>query len=171
MESFDDVAKLASALVTGHCGSPQIVAIEGASGSGKTCLGRELGSVIGASVVETDPYYRTGFKGASYEDGLRLDDLEREVMRLLRGGQPLIIEGVCLRDTLEALSLTPDAFVYCKKLSATGIWNDDPELLETPPADFESVQALIDGWSLDYHRRTDPHERADFVFLRDGDVI
>lgn len=171
MEVFDDVGELASALeIESSCG-PKIVAIEGASSSGKTYLAKQLSSLIKAPAISTDPYYRTGFKGARYTDGLRLDELMQDIKRLLRTRQSLIIEGLCLRDTLDAVSLVPDAFVYCKKLSAAGLWHDDPERQEMPPADSESVQALVDRWSLTYHLRTQAHERATFVFLRDGDAL
>jgi hypothetical protein len=150
---------------------PFVLGVEGASFAGKTCLARQLAGASSAVVVSTDPYYRRGFKGRRYSEGLRLEDLRHDVERHLAEESFLVVEGLCLRDTLVGLPLEPDAFVYCKRVSAAGIWHDDPEFQSMPAPDTDSVQALIDRWSLEYHQRTKPHEKADFTFVRDGDAL
>lgn len=121
MQVFRDAESLEYYLA-GLAGPPLlVVAIEGASTSGKTKLAEKLAQGRRTRVVSTDEYYQEGLLGERYQDGLRLEDLGEDLIRLRTASDRLIIEGICLRDTLELIGQKPDVYVYCKRLSAAGV--------------------------------------------------
>lgn len=164
MKVCNDVETLESNLADLPGPPPLIIAVEGASGSGKSELGEKLARGSRAHVVSTDRYYNEGVLGDRYQDGLRLDELKEDLIPLRTESERLVVEGICLRDTLGLIGLKPDAYVYCRRISPAGVWNDDPELEDFPDPNSRSSQGRIDWWSNQYHLRTHPHQIADFLF-------
>jgi hypothetical protein len=162
--SYTDCKKLAAAIRARSHSSGLVVGVEGASGSGKTQLAELLASQLNGAPISTDAHYKAGVVRDRYHDGLRLDALTRAIRDLQSGGAPIVIEGICLRDTLAAIHVTPTVFVYTKRISGAGIWHDDPALFDLSDIDDASTQGHIDRWSQSYHCRVEPHVLADFVY-------
>lgn len=141
-----------------------LIAVEGASTSGKTHLAKALTQAQSACFLSTDRYYNTGVLGERYQDELRLEEIRTDVAALRCGHQRVVVEGICLRDTLELIDVRPDVYVYCKRISPAGIWHQDPEADGLLDPESGSIQALIDWWSHEYHLRSEPHLVADVVF-------
>lgn len=145
---------------------PSIVAIEGFSRSGKSLLANQLATDLNATVLHTDDVVRSGDKTATYV--CRVDvNLLVEVLGQATGKRTLIlIEGICLRETLRSANISPDLFVYVKRMSNNGLWNDGITTF-----DFHNAGATLSlaepHLSDDrYHRFEHPHERADVVYHR-----
>ena len=141
-----------------------VIGIEGASTSGKTTLSRTLADVGGYQVLSTDDFYRTGSLGKTYVEGLRLQELRAQWQSFASAGEALIIEGICLRDTLDAMESQATVFIYSKRISSAGLWHDDPALSDGISTGSGSTQEQIDLWSHEYHVRKRPHLIADIMF-------
>jgi len=76
---------------------------------------------------------------------------------------PLIVEGICLRETLESLDATASFYIYTKRISPAGIWHDDPALFDGSSMDSGFTQDRIDTSSYEYHMRKTPHLIADAI--------
>jgi hypothetical protein len=164
VDRFTDLPSLAAAVAARSKQAGLILAVEGASQSRKTSFAGKLASRLGAHLISTDEYYQEGIKGERYQDGLRRDDLRHEIMRFKSPGKPVVIEGICLRETLAELEIAADLFIYCKRISPTGVWHDDPTLTDPNDFDLTFTQGRIDWWSHHYHERTRPHLSADMMF-------
>jgi hypothetical protein len=143
---------------------PILLAVEGASLSGKTTLAGRIADRPDAIRMSTDCFRVAGRLGETYTEGLDLRYLRADVEKLRERFALVVIEGICLRDTVEAVGLAVDRWIYVKRLSHLGVWNDDPDLevIEQPPD--HGVGALIDWWSHEYHLRSRPHVKADVGF-------
>jgi hypothetical protein len=141
-----------------------IIAVEGHSTSGKSYLSEDLAKRVGATAVSTDLYAREGSTADAYVDRMDLDRLHRDLNQFRQAGA-VIIEGICLRDTLHGLAIVPRLFVYVKRITTAGLWADDLEnyLEHGRPASWLS---WTDQQSVAYHLRERPEERADFVYER-----
>jgi hypothetical protein len=165
VQAFSSIDSLNIA-VTKRVGNAQgfVVAVEGHSTSGKTYLSKDLSRRVGATAVSTDSYARESSEAPSYVDRMDLERLSRDVNRFKQVG-PVIIEGICLRETLRALAIVPGLFIYVKRVTPTGLWADDLEnyVEHGQPASWLS---WTDRQSVAYHLREHPQERADFVYER-----
>ncbi|HWL40180.1 MAG TPA: hypothetical protein VNO75_08060 [Gemmatimonadaceae bacterium] len=104
-----------------------VVAIEGHSTSGKSYLSADLAERLGAVVVGTDSYVRDGSDAPTYLEAIDVRRIGSDVDRHVDAGQRVIIEGICLRDTLRELAMTPSLFIYVKRMTPAGLWTDDLE--------------------------------------------
>jgi hypothetical protein len=145
-------------------GSNVIVGIEGASTAGKTTTANQVAQELGGTPIHTDQFYNKGVTGPRYQDGLRLEEMAETIARLANHTGPIVVEGICLRETLQSLGRIPSIMVYCKKISSAGVWHDDPELNGDHDPESGFVQERVDCWWFDYHKRAKPLELADVVF-------
>ena len=154
----------------------QRIAIDGTDGSGKSTLARELGTELGVKVLHLDDFV------AKNRDTYIANLDKVKLSRALASAEPFIVEGVCLLQALDVLSLKVDALVYVKRMSH-GYWSDEDELdfripLEEHLAQLrETVRPMAEalGESGDlglaeeiirYHAAYRPHERATLAYLR-----
>lgn len=154
----------------------RFVALDGAHGSGKSFLARELGALLGRQVVHLDDFLDRN-KGA-YVEYLDLPRLSAKLREL----PAAIVEGICALQVFERLGIEPDAFVYVKR-SAHGEWLDQNDYdvkipiedhLENvrrrirPVAKFlgESGELGVAEEVIRYHAAFRPHERESIVFIR-----
>ena len=117
-----------------------------------------------AQIISTDAYYETGVKGQKYLDGIKLETLSEDLRQSISAYERVVVEGICLRDTLAKVGVSPNLFIYCKRISSAGIWNDDPQFHSPIPEVARFAQALIDSWSHQYHVESEPHLVADIVY-------
>ena len=146
-----------------ECGTLR-VGVEGASMSGKSTAADRLAQTLGAPVIHTDEFYQQGVLGSMYQDGLRTEQLSAALATASGKSPIVIVEGLCLRETLEALGTPVRLFIYCRKLSAAGVWHQDPDFNTDLDPGSGRTQELIDSWWFQYHDRASPFDRADFVF-------
>jgi hypothetical protein len=153
-------------------GDRQVVAIEGHTGAGKSCLAQKVGISMSVSVISTDDYLVPSRAANDYAEMLDRDSIVRDVQRELASATSVnpfvLIEGICLRVVLRQVEISPSIFVYCKRISVAGLWQDDP--VNFAIGDLPSDDA---GWahrrSVAYHRSECPLEHADIVFIRRED--
>lgn len=154
--------------------SPAIIGIEGVMQAGKTFLAKRLAADLHIALVEVDgashknrnpEHFCSLPEELPYMKLIDLDLLRGDLVGALSSGSPIIVEGICLRDMLAAVSRKPDMTVYVKCLSAnTGLWHVGYDI-----EDFESESEPFEGLyrdEMEYHSRVRPHESADLVFVR-----
>lgn len=139
-----------------------IVGIEGVCGSGKTYLGKQLAAQLNACLVSTDCFVALQDEDTYYVDRLNLDELARVITNALRLRQSMILEGICLRDIIsQVLPRSVVLFIYVKALSGEGIWHGGAWF-----KDYEPFGPEPDFSDHRYHKKSQPHGRADFIYVR-----
>jgi len=163
MPDIYELKSLAVAVKT-HITSPgALIGIEGHSTAGKTTLSTAFAAAIGGAAIATDNYIDRDSNANNYADRIQLEKLRLALTESRRSHQAVLIEGICLRDTLQRLELVPQAFIYCKRISQGGLWADDPEnyLDDGSP---RSDLSWVDRQSVVYHLLARPLENADLVY-------
>ena len=167
MQTFDDVQSLQAALSDlTEPGATIFVGIEGHSESGKSTLGRALARIPTWETISTDSYAAPDPSAATYLDHLDIDRLRAALATTSPRQSIVFIEGICLRDTIPYLRISPKAYVYCQRITQAGLWADDPANHDLDGLDGsgDDDPGWVDRQSIEYHRRIDPLSRADFVF-------
>ena len=168
--------------ITALCPSRNgIVSIDGFCGSGKTTLVGQLCPKLSAVHIEVDRFLDRN-KG-TYVGFLRYGELKRELTEALTQNVPVLVEGVCLRQILERISVQDSMSIYVKRVGAGG-WSDGSavqlyssaeeaiareeasllefaKLLDEPPTQLPASQREL----IEYHFAFKPHERAQVIFI------
>src|SRR5438094_1939695 len=113
---MDDYRALCDRLHSFRC--PALVGVEGFTGSGKSKLSNDLARDLEAQVVHTDDNVAARDESLPYPDRL---DYRRMATTIANAGSPnslVILEGICLREIIQRLSLSPDLFVYVKRIAS-----------------------------------------------------
>jgi hypothetical protein len=78
----------------------------------------------------------------------------------------VIVEGICLRDTLARVGRSTDLSIYVKCVtSISGLWHDGFNL-EDYERDSTTAQRRPHLDDLEYHARVRPHEHSDLFLVR-----
>jgi len=155
-----------------------IIGLDGLDGVGKTTLGRELKTRLGADLISVDDYLDKN-RGV-YLGALRLEDLKSAIER--SASRVVLVEGTCLREVAAQCGFAVDQYVYVRRLTRDGRWGDEEQCCPTGSAEVlkerelsnrdmfsralggEGVTDLgLHGELIDYHCRYRPFENADFV--------
>lgn len=151
---------------------PSIISIDGVDGVGKSTLACKIAEELNVPHIEIDAFVQAEQEG--YIKYIDYDRLGERIVQDLISNQMIIVEGICVQQVLEKLSLTPYASVYVKVIDSYGFWMDQIRLF--PPD--RSVGEMIDErkakcFSLGhveeiirYHYTFKPHENADCIFER-----
>ena len=121
-----------------------LIAIDGLPGAGKSTLASGLSALLKIRAVHLDDYL--GRERIGFTDSLRYEDLRRALVQ-----RPVIVEGVCMVDVLDRLSLFPNHFIYIQAPIAERYLDQSHPLVR-------DVRAYTD--------RTNPVERANLVLAR-----
>lgn len=125
------------------------IAIDGRNGAGKTSLARYLAWQLGMPVLETDLWLSSTSPVIH-----RIDELGKLVQSRHERDRPVIIEGVVMLRTLEALGVQPDYFVFVTNEARETEPEDDDSDIGPPPGLSGEVDA--------YLKERQPAGRADF---------
>lgn len=158
---FSDLDRLAAAIQKERQRRPiEVLAIEGHSTSGKSHLAAALGDRLGMAVVSTDRFLSPGCETCRYVECLDLARLKSAVLGM---DAPCIIEGIAAAESLGLIERSADLTVYCKRITAAGLWADDLAnyLVQGRPAPDLS---MVDRWSVEYHLRRDPEKNSELVY-------
>lgn len=154
--------------------SANIIGIDGADGSGKTTLSKEIGQHLGLPILNLDDYLIRS--QGSYVDHLKYNEL-LEFIEINKN--TLIIEGLCLIDVLKRIDLQLDCFIYVKLMNNIGEWLDEEEcdikgsvneMIQELGRRVKMVEPECQGISIfreeiiSYHKRSRPFEKADIIF-------
>jgi len=146
---------------------PAIVAVEGFVGSGKSHLASALARDVPASVVHIDEYVIGENESLPYPDRLDYNRILAAVESAHSASRVLVIDGICLRESLRRLRVSANYFVYVKRIAQNGLWHDGFHL-----EDFETKSVIKENREephvsdFSYHSAVRPHEMADVVFHR-----
>jgi hypothetical protein len=139
-----------------------VIGIDGAPASGKSTVARQIGPVLNATVIELDLLLNR--HEGQYVNSLRLNDL-RDSLAAATG--PVVVEGICLLQALDAVDVASDELVYVKSMSNWG-WDHEEECdvvgdPESRIADlakrYSSLPAGLEE-VIRYHAKYRPQDRA-----------
>ena len=91
---------------------PLIIGIDGRSGAGKSSLASWLAWQLGMPSVHLDLYVERDSEPLSW----RYEDLARVITARLALKRPIIVEGICLCQPLQAIDRDPDYWVWVENL-------------------------------------------------------
>jgi uridine kinase len=146
---------------------PQLVGVEGFTGSGKSRLSNVLASELSAVVIHSDNYVLDGDATELYCERLNCDQLALALIHARATSRLVLVEGICLRETLRRLGQSAAYFIYVKRVAGNHLWHDGFHL-----EDFETRGTITENRKephrsdFAYHSIERPHEKADIVFLR-----
>lgn len=146
---------------------PIIVSIDGFMGSGKSSLAMELADALDGMRVSFDCYIDPGSNSPSYLEKLKIDHLERDIANLKAKFDYVVIEGICLLQVLNAISVAPDIRIYVKRISEQGLWHDGFHLEDY--VDERAIKEKEEGLhksEFEYHAELLPHKNTDLIFER-----
>lgn len=109
------------------------IGLEGFCGVGKSTLAASLEDRAAYTAVDTDTFVKVRDGDTYYVERL---DLERIKLAIEEKGaacdSTTIVHGICLRDTMQRIGLSLDAFVYIKRVSQPTIdatlWHEGIDL-------------------------------------------
>ena len=170
MGEFQNVADLVDEIQKRTAGLEcPLVGLDGAYGSGKSTLAKAVAEKLDGIVLEVDRY--TERNGKPYREQLRYEDLRRDLKTTRSDGKPVIVDGVCLLDVMDAVGAKVDALVYVKKVDrGSGIWQDqdtcDPEWIDLEHPLLKHPGAALAREVAAYHQSRDPLSQTELVFIR-----
>ena len=137
--------------------------------AGKSSLAKQLASDVSDSLppLHLDDFRPHPIPDVTYLRTLDLHLLQAQLdeRRQVFPITPSVIEGICLREVLEAIERKLDLAIYVKRLSALGLWHMQFNLedYDNDPRRPELPKVLYND-ELRYHRTYRPHEVADLCF-------
>ena len=160
-----------------HSSASSHIAVDGTDGSGKSTLARELASALNLAVIHLDDFVARNL--GAYIPNLDTAKLAEAVGRATNGW---VLEGICILQALEAISVECDALVYVKKMSH-GYWCDEDQLDPHVPVEEhlarlrEMVRPIAEAFGesghlglaeevIRYHVTYRPHAKASIAYLR-----
>ena len=119
------------------------IALDGVDGVGKSSLSRFMSWQLGMPTIETDLVIQSASNGFTYDFSI----LSQLINARHERDRPVIIEGMCILETMDVLGMQSDYLVYVEVQGYRGsiTWRDR----------FES-----------YDRKYYPRHQADFIFRR-----
>jgi hypothetical protein len=144
-----------------------LVAIDGCTWAGKSCLTNWIGTTQSIKTIEVDKFLNR--KTGAFVRALRIDELRTAVTKADPKINLVILEGVCIRDVLEKLEITASMFIYVQRNSEMGVPCDASILdfeRECEIRERRTPEVILGPELADYHRRQKPRRRADVLFIR-----
>jgi hypothetical protein len=115
-----------------------VIAIDGRDDVGKSTLAADLCERIGGAVISVDDYIEEA-QGV-YLPALRVSDLRSALVEV---APPRIVEGVCLRDVLQAIDCNSAVHIYVRRVIVGGYWRH--KVICDPAEPVEEIIAREDA--------------------------
>ena len=152
--------------------SPSIISIDGVDGVGKSTLACKIAEELSLPHVEIDTFVQDQQGG--YIDYIDYDRLSERIGESAIANQVIIVEGICVQEVLNKLSLNVHAKVYVKIIDNYGFWIDQIRFFPPDKSAEEMIaERKAKRFSLGhvediirYHYTFKPHENADYIFER-----
>jgi hypothetical protein len=132
------LAKLRGAHRQSHV---MLIGIEGRMNAGKSCSAKQPANDLG----HLPPVHLDDFRAEPIPDLPYLPTLDISLLAAHLNDRrqdfpttPFIIEGICLREALDAIGRELDLAIYVKRLSQTGLWHTQFDL-----EDFENTHGRM----------------------------
>lgn len=143
--------------------STRIIAIDGATGVGKSTLAERLAEAFAASHLKLDDF-RT-CDGATYVARTDIHRLNTGIEAATRANRLAIVDGVCVLSVLSRAGRTPDVTIFAMPSpnSVESDFLDDTLDLEAVFEGFSRGESYeLDREIAVYQRTIQPHFKADF---------
>jgi hypothetical protein len=124
MEISTKAEQLAAVLRTRLSNGRTVIGIDGAPASGKSTVAVAVAPMLNATLFSIDNFLNR--HEGRYFESLRLKELKSQI-GTAQG--TVIVEGICLLQALEAISVQHDQLVYVKRME--GGWSDEEECVIT----------------------------------------
>ncbi len=168
----NDEYKLIKSLKNLSLNSPSIISIDGVDGVGKSTIACKIAEELSVPHIEIDAFVQEQQGG--YIKYIDYDRLGERIVHERISNQTIVVEGICVQQILNKLSLTSDVTVYVKVIDVYGFWTHQMRLF--PPdksADEVINERKAKGFPLGheedvirYHYTYRPYENADYIFER-----
>jgi uridine kinase len=119
------------------------IAVDGVDNSGKSTLARFLSWQLGLPTIETDLLIQPHNEGFTYD----YSSLDHLIRARHERNRPVIIEGLCVLQTLSQLNINTDYLIYVKTLGNPGSF---------------TWRKIFKAYEQEFH----PQDQANFIFRR-----
>jgi hypothetical protein len=134
-----------------------VIGIDGFMSSGKSPLSATLADKLNATHIELDNFFTPPIE--NYVNDLPIGDIATTLKQHNRDS--IVIEGLCLLDVLDRISLQVDVLVYIKRFSEEGIWQDGDKVEEFRKQPTSCNEGLFGEF--EYFLRRAPHTKANVI--------
>ena len=150
-----------------------LIAFDGCTAVGKTCLAKRISAaLLGSEVIEVD-YFLEPHQD-QYTAALRMIELREAVCAALKRSRIVILDGICARDVVDRMGCKPAHFVYVQRNSSAGV-PQHLDILDQEESDAPSsydpgyTPNPLDIELAEYHRRQRPRRNANIIYVWSGD--
>jgi uridine kinase len=145
----------------------KIISVDGETGAGKSSLTRSFKCNSNIEIISFENYYKkhTGH----YLDVFYYDELKEKIKEVLSSSKIAILDGICMDQILNNISLIADFKIYIKRLDSFKEWYFEKYLDENKTM-YEIIlkeNEENNGWFYDlvkYHRDYKPQDNSDVIF-------
>jgi hypothetical protein len=130
---------------------PRIVGVDGGLGAGKTSIAKTIAAELTSACVHLDSFLNAG--RASFLPSLRYDQLRDAICA---SQATVVVEGVCLLDALQRVSLAPDYLVFV----------DGDSRFQDVPKSLLLMQEVAD-----YMRSRSPRSKANWIISTEPSLM
>jgi hypothetical protein len=165
-----------------------IVVIDGADGIGKTKIAKQLAVTLGFIHLEVDSFIDKN-KG-SYLNHIHYEKLKSAIKNELLKFRGIIVDGICMQNIVEQISLQPTLSIYIKRMRTLDnhiwwadadrlisnlvpeeylrkSWQEAKEFRQLMGEEVSDCDPLTDSITKDlytYHYYYRPHERSNIIY-------
>lgn len=98
----------------------KIISIDGWTGAGKSTLTDLFQNVNEIEIISFENYFEKNT--GKYLDVFNFDDLKNKITAALNSGKNVLVEGICMDEVLQNISIKSDYKIYIKELGAFKDW-------------------------------------------------
>ena len=130
MDAINDYGVLCDRILA-SCRGPSVIAVEGFTSSGKSRLANDLASNLGGNAFHTDAYLAGNDPSVPYPRRVDQAKLGSAIKRAESNDSIILVEGICLRQTLQGSAIHPSLYIHVKRIATKNyLWNDGINLEE-----------------------------------------
>ena len=107
----------------------RIISVDGWTGAGKTTLTNSITGIEDLEIIEFDKFFEKN--AGLYLEVFNFDGLEDTITKALESNKKLLLDGICMNEILNEISIESDYKVYIKELGVLEDWYYEKYLDET----------------------------------------